>query len=54
MIYFRNINDIDDYSEKEIWLIMRSVTGNLKKIAQYLNWLRQKNCIKISYYGRKI
>lgn len=37
MIYFRNINDIDDYSEKEIWLIMRSVTGNLKKIAQLSN-----------------
>lgn len=37
MIYFRNINDIDDYSEKEIWLIMRSVTGNLKKITQLSN-----------------
>ena len=37
MIYFRNINDIEDYSGKEIWLIMRSVTGNLEKIAKLPN-----------------
>ena len=42
MIYFRNINDIEDYSGKEIWLIMRSVTGNLEKIyTVFLFWKKK-------------
>lgn len=59
MIYFRNINDIEDYSGKEIWLIMRSVTGNLEKIAKLPNVHvvpelgRQRNYTQTFFFGKR-